>query len=89
MDDDILVVEYPNIRNMLIEVKYRQGAPIPEDSAICQLASEASVAIVITKTPDDYGIHHLSNGQRLIRIPAYGFLYLLGHAEKNDYKGLE
>lgn len=84
-----IVVEYPNIKNILIEVKYRAGAPIPDDSAICQLSSEASAAIVITKTPDDYGIHDAPNGQKLIRIPAYAFLYLLGHAEKNGYKGIE
>lgn len=84
-----IVVEYPNIRNILIEVKYREGAPIPNDSAICELSSEASVSIVITKTPDDYGVHHAPNGKKLIRIPAYAFLYLLGHAEKNGYKGIE
>lgn len=84
-----IVVEYPNVRNILIEVKYREGAPISDDSAICQLASEASAAIVITKTPNDYGIHDAPNGQKLIRIPAYAFLYLLGHAEKNGYRGIE
>lgn len=84
-----IVVEYPNIKNILIEVKYREGAPIPGDSAICHLSSEASAAIVITKTPDDYGIHDAPNGQKLIRIPAYAFLYLLGHAEKNGYKGIK
>lgn len=84
-----IVVEYPNVRNILIEVKYREEAPIRDNSAICQLSNEASVAIVITKTPDDYGIHDAPNGQKLIRIPAYAFLYLLGHAEKNGYKGIE
>lgn len=83
------MVEYPNIKNILIEVKYREGAPIPGDSAICHLSSEDSAAIVITKTPDDYGIHDAPNGQKLIRIPAYAFLYLLGHAEKNGYKGIK
>lgn len=84
-----IVVEYPNIKNMLIEVKYREGAPISDESAICQLSEESSVSIVVTKTPDDYGIHDAPNGKKLIRIPAYAFLYLLGHAEKNGYKGIE
>ena len=84
-----IVVEYPNVKNILIEVKYREGAPIPDDSAICEMASESSAAIIVTKTPDDYGIHNAPNGQRLIRIPAYAFLYLLGHAEKNGYRGIE
>lgn len=84
-----IVVEYPQIRNILIEVKYREGAPIPNDSAICQLSGGASAAIIVTKTPNDYGVHHTPDGTKLIRIPAYAFLYLLGHAEKNGYKGIE
>ena len=84
-----IVVEYPQIKNILIEVKYREGAPIPNDSAICQLANRASAAIIVTKTPDDYGIHNAPDGTKLIRMPAYAFLYLLGHAEKNGYKGIE
>ena len=82
-----IVVEYPQIKNILIEVKYREGAPIPNDSAICQLAGGASVSFIVTKSPDDYGVHHTPDGVKLIRIPAYAFLYLLGHAEKNGYKG--
>ena len=80
-----VVVEYPNIKNILIEVKYRDEAPVSDDSAICQLSSEASAAIIVTKKTDDYGIHNAPNGKKLIRIPAYAFLYLLGHAEKNGY----
>jgi hypothetical protein len=25
----------------------------------------------------------------MLRIPAFAFLYLLGHAEKNGYKGID
>lgn len=81
-----IVVEYPRIKNMLIEVKYREEAPIPDNSAICQMAEEDSPAFVITKRPNDYGLHNVKNGAKLIRIPAFAFLYLLGHAEKNGYK---
>lgn len=84
-----IVVEYPQIRNILIEVKYREGAPVQNDSAICNLANSASAAIIVTKTPDDYGVHNAPDGTKLIRIPAFAFLYLLGHAEKNGYKGIE
>ena len=41
-----VVVDYPRVKNILIEVKYREQAPIPNDSAICQLFGEASAAIV-------------------------------------------
>lgn len=78
-----IVVEYPNINNLLIEVKYRDSAPIPDDSAICELCSKASAAIIVTKTPEGYGIHNAPDGSKMIRIPAYAFLYLLGHIEKN------
>ncbi len=83
-----VVVEYPNIKNILVEVKYREAAPISDDSAICQMVDESSMSIIVTKNPDDYGIHNAPSGKKLIRIPAYAFMYLLGHAEKNGYKGV-
>jgi len=76
-----IVVEYPNIKNILIEVKYREQAPISDNDAICELCSESSAAIVVTKRADDYGIHYAPGGKELLRIPAFAFLYLLGHLE--------
>lgn len=84
-----IVVDYPNTKNILIEVKYREGAPIPDDDAISELCEEAAAAIVVTKSASDFGVHHASCGKDMLRIPAFAFLYLLGHAEKNGYKGIE
>lgn len=84
-----VVVEYSNSKNILIEVKYREGAPIPDDSAIVELSGEAAASIVVTKTADDFGVHNTKNGKDLIRIPAFAFLYLLGHAEKHGYCEME
>ena len=84
-----VVVDYPNIRKILIEVKYRDGAPIADDDAIVELCDEASACIVVTKTADDFGIHNTPGGKNLLRIPAFAFLYLLGNAEKNGYRGIE
>ena len=42
-----------------------------------------------TKTADDFGVHNTKSGKDLIRIPAFAFLYLLGHAEKHGYHGME
>ena len=84
-----VVVEYSNSKNILIEVKYREGAPIPDDSAIVELSGEAAASIVVTKTADDFGVHNTKSGKDLIRIPAFAFLYLLGHAEKHGYHGME
>ena len=84
-----IVVDYPNIKKILIEVKYREQAPIHNDDAIIELSKEASAAIIVTKRADDYGTHDTSDGRQLIRIPAFAFLYLLGNAEKYGYKGKE
>lgn len=83
-----IVVDYPNIKNILIEVKYREHAQIDKDDAICELCKDACAAIVVTKRFDDYGVQNMPNGGKLLRIPAFAFLYLLGHAEKNGYKGV-
>lgn len=84
-----IVVDYHNSGNILIEVKYREGAPIPDDDAISELCSEASAAIVVTKGINDFGVHNTKSGKDMLRIPAFAFLYLLGHAEKNGYKGID
>lgn len=84
-----VVVSYPNIKNMLIEVKYRENAPISDEDAISELCEEASAAIIVTKNPGDFGVHNTKSGKDMLRIPAFAFLYLLGHAEKNGYKGIE
>ena len=84
-----IVVDYPNTRNILVEVKYREQAPISDDDAIIELSKEASAAIIVTKRADDYGTHRTPDGRELIRIPAFAFLYLLGNAERHGYKGKE
>lgn len=84
-----VVVDYPNIKKILIEVKYRENAPISDDDAISELCEEASAAIIVTKNSGDFGVHNTKAGKDMLRIPAFAFLYLLGHAEKNGYKGIE
>ncbi len=84
-----IVVDCHNTNNILIEVKYREGAPIPDDDAIAELSSEAVIAIVVTKNANDFGTHDTKSGKPMLRIPAFAFLYLLGNAEKNGYKGIE
>ena len=84
-----IVVDYPNIKNMLIEVKYREGAPIADSDAIVELCEDASAAIVITKNANDFGVHNTKSGKELLRIPAFAFLYLLGNAEKHGYRSVE
>ena len=84
-----IVVEYTNAKNILIEVKYRENAPIADDDTISELCGDAAASIVVTKNANDFGVHNTKTGKDLIRIPAFAFLYLLGHAEKNGYRGME
>lgn len=84
-----VVVDKPKSYKILIEVKYREGAPIKDDDAIAELCAEASAAIVVTKDASDFGVHNTKSGLDMLRIPAFAFLYLLGYAEKNGYTCLE
>jgi len=84
-----IVVDKPNTYNILIEVKYREGAPIRDDDAISELCADASAAIIVTKSASDFGVHNTKTGKDMLRIPAFAFLYLLGHAEKNGYNGID
>ena len=84
-----IVVDYPNINNILIEVKYHEGAPASDDDAIAELCVQSSASIIVTKNANDFGLHNTKSGSNMIRIPAFAFLYLLGHAEKFGYSGIE
>ena len=81
-------VNYPKAKKILIEVKYREEAPIADDDAISSLCEDAAAAIIVTKSSSDFGVHNTKSGKDMIRIPAFAFLYLLGHAEKHGYKGI-
>ena len=82
-----IVVDFPSGK-ILIEVKYREHAQIGKKDAVFEFADEAASAIVITKRESDFGMQ-LSNGEnKILRIPAFAFLYLLGNAEKNGYRGV-
>jgi len=53
-----IVVEYPKFKNILIEVKYRDAAPISDNDAISLLCEESSASIIVAnckrKTPQPY-----------------------------------
>ena len=81
-----VVVDFPSGK-ILIEVKYRENASVGEKDAIYELADEAASSIVVTKRDDDYGIQSSKGDKKILRLPAFAFLYLLGNAEKNGYRG--
>ncbi len=84
-----IVVDYPRIKHILVEVKYRENASIADDDAIVDLCDQASASIVVTKNATDFGVHNTNKSKNLLRVPAFAFLYLLGNAEKHGYRGIE
>ena len=81
-----IVIDYPSGK-ILIEVKYRESVHIGEKDAIYELADEATFSIVVTKRDDDYGIQSSAGKKKILHLPAFAFLYLLGNAEKHGYRG--
>lgn len=70
----------PNSK-ILIEIKYRANPKLKETEAIVEWSKKEAftASILVTKNAEDYG---LLDHVPIMRIPAFAFLYLLGHAEK-------
>ena len=81
-----IVVDFPEGR-ILVEVKYRENVVLNESDAIFEFADDAGYAIVVTKREMDYGIQPSKGSKKILKIPAFSFLYLLGNAEKHGYRG--
>lgn len=84
-----IVVDYPNGK-ILAEVKYRENPVIKESDAIVEISNNYKenilAAIVVTKTSNSYGLLPYKTKVPIYKIPAYAFLYLLGHAEESGYR---
>lgn len=72
-------------------MKYRQNSCVSENDAIVEWANDKQTkgAIIVTRNGDDYGMTKHETNTKIIRIPAFAFLYLLGHAEKEGYEQLQ
>jgi predicted AAA+ superfamily ATPase len=77
-----IVVDYPG-EKILIEIKYRENISLGKKDAIYEFADIATSAIVITKRENDCGIQPSKGNNKILRLPAFAFLYLLGNAEKH------
>lgn len=82
-----IIVTYRTLSKILIEVKYRENTGLSNKEAIVEWANDAktAAAIVITKNSSDYGNTDHSTKSPITKIPAFAFLYLLGHAEYTRY----
>lgn len=81
-----IVVTYRTLSKILIEVKYRENTGLSNKEAIVEWANdEKTFAIVVTKNSSDYGNTDHATKNPITKIPAFAFLYLLGHAEYTRY----
>jgi hypothetical protein len=78
-----VVLDYAGSR-ILIDVAYLDSYSPKPGHAIWDLSGQAQSCLIITKQPEDFG--PLGSGpEKLYRVPAAAFLYLLGHAEYDNY----
>ncbi|MGI6359082.1 MAG: ATP-binding protein [Bacillota bacterium] len=75
-----VVIQLPRGK-VLVEVKYRETYDLAELQPLITHASDATATLLITKKDEDYGPLPASSSN-VYRLPAYAFLYLLGHAER-------
>lgn len=78
---DIVVQYSQNVPPIMIEVKYREEAEITAKDLIVSCSSDSHPNLVVTKRIDDYGLYEYPEGEKIFRIPAPVFLYLLGFVE--------
>jgi hypothetical protein len=81
---DVVVDFY--IRRVLIEVKYREQISVSLKSLLVTALRSQDTAFLITKSASDHG--PFPGKPEIYRIPAFAFLYLLGHAEKHGNTGV-
>lgn len=83
-DREIDVVTNSVKENMYIEVKYRENSTIKQDNPIYEKTDTNDRLFVVTKNIDDHSITELKNGKKLVKIPAFAYLYLLGLEEMRN-----
>lgn len=80
-DKEIDIVTNSVKNNLYLEVKYREKAKISNDNPIFKMTKKEDKLFMITKNREDSGILELENGKKLVKIPAYAFLFLIGLEE--------
>lgn len=76
-----VVVDFPNERRYLCEVKYRHDSSVSQRDAINTLCREqsAQAAIIATRHVEDFGLSAEPDAQLVYRIPCPVLCYLLGY----------
>lgn len=79
----------PKTQKEIDIVKYREDAAIRPDETIVDLARDKETrAIIVTKRSSDFGVLEYDTHFPMVKIPAFAFLYLLGHAERKAVTGI-
>jgi len=81
-----VVVKKPK-KSIFVEVKYREKTEINALNPIYEVPKENDDIYVITKKEMDYSVMKCKNGNKIVRIPAFAYLYLIGMEEylKEDF----
>lgn len=86
-----VVIVLPNGSHLLAEVKYRENPRLDDLGGLGLFLDKREVtsAFVVTKDTKDFGAmerpNHPPGKPKPFRIPAFAFLYLLGHAERSRW----
>ena len=70
--------------NMYIEVKYREKANVEKDNPLYTKTDKKDKLFIINKNDFDSEVITLENNKKLVKIPAYAFLFLVGLEEANN-----
>jgi predicted AAA+ superfamily ATPase len=83
-----IIVKSPSY-TIPVEVKYRDPAPLTEDSGLvtfCRL-EQPYHAFWVTRRDDDFGMKQFAGTKtRFLQIPAHMFLFLVGQAERLQWE---
>lgn len=77
---------FPDGKHLAFEVKYREKIEMGEKEGLMEVMRSAhppAAAFLITKKSGDYGV---LKGRKIFQIPAFIFMYLLGHIESQRWR---
>lgn len=82
-----LIIDTPTKKRVAVEVKYRENPRIGSDDGITRYLESDSEAqgIVVTKDAEDFETKVVTGERSVTLIPAYVFLYILGHFERRRH----
>ena len=82
-DKEIDIVVQGLKEDKYIEVKYREDSKVKQDNPLYSQTSSKGKIYVVTKNNMDYSITNYED-KKIVRIPAFAFLYLMGRDENID-----